>query len=440
MKKSQLLTIGLILIAIMGLAGWMLWPRVTAVLPHRIQAMLATPYPTALPAPVRRAAAARPIRIPTLPPTFTPLPTPTLPPTATPKETGATTAPDPTAITPAATPTPAATATPSPSPTVALPQQAQIDGLEIVPQKFNNCGPTNLSIVLDFYGEEDDQFDVAAAVRPLYDDRNVTPEEMAGYVRAETPLQAMVFRGGAPRQLRRFLAAGLPVIVEKGLMVEEEGWMGHYLTLIGYDATADTFTGLDTFLGPWDSSGRTIGTAELEELWQHFNYALLVVYPEEEAETVAAILGPPGEDPALMWQRAAQRAQETIEAEPANAFAWFNLGSSLTRLGDLSGEAAFYTEAAAAFDEARHIGLPWRMLWYQFEPYAAYLESGRLEDVLTLTDAQLSTGGGWSVEEAHLYRGRALLAQGKETAAEEAYRRAAELNPNHPEVQEVVSD
>jgi hypothetical protein len=312
--------------------------------------------------------------------------------------------------------------------------------LEITPQKFNNCGPTNLSIVLDFYGEEDDQFDVAAAVRPLYDDRNVTPEELAAYARMETPLRATVFRGGTSRQLRRFLAAGLPVIVEKGFMVAGEGWMGHYLTLIGYAAAADTFTGLDTFLGPWDSSGRSIETAELEELWRHFNYTLLVVYPEEEAETVAAILGPAGRDPALMWQEAAQRAQEEAAANPENAFAWFNLGSSLTRLGDLSGETAFYTEAAAAFDEARHIGLPWRMLWYQFEPYVAYLESGRVEDVLTLADAQIASAGGWYVEETHLYRGHALLAQGKEDAAEAAYRQAAELNPGHPAVQSVDSE
>jgi hypothetical protein len=56
------------------------------------------------------------------------------------------------------------------------------------------------------------------------------------------------------------------------------------------------------------------------------------------------------------------------------------LGASLHHLGQ---EA----DAANAFDRARKIGLPWRMLWYQFDMFETYLSTGRYQDVLDLAGA-----------------------------------------------------
>jgi tetratricopeptide (TPR) repeat protein len=133
-------------------------------------------------------------------------------------------------------------------------------------------------------------------------------------------------------------------------------------------------------------------------------------------------------DPITMWHQAAKKAQVTLEENPENAFVWFNLGTSLSELAAYSGDATHYTDAAASFDRAREIGLPFRMLWYQFQPYEAYLASGRLEEVFTLADAILSTDGGRHVEETYLYKGRALLASGDKEGAANAYHKALDLN------------
>ncbi|MBK8988647.1 MAG: C39 family peptidase [Chloroflexi bacterium] len=411
--------------ALGGLAGWWALPWLVAGLPGQVQqrlpvqvlalsGALPTPLPTALPAPTRdKLAATAVIVIPTLaPPTTTPTPPPTIQPTNQP-----TVQPTPTAI---------------PSPTAApLPTAVRLTGLQITPQKFNNCGPTNLSLVLNYYGQPDDQFDVAAVIRPTYDDRNVSPEEMADYVNEHTPLRAAVYRGGSQEMLRQLLAAGYPVIVEKGLLPNAwEGWMGHYLTLIGYDETQQQFISLDTFLGPWDGSGRLDSYESFADHWSHFNFAFLVVYPPEKAEQVANLVGETMRQPLTMWRQAAEQAQQQTTAAPDDAFAWFNLGSSLTRLGALTGEAAYYQNAAAAFDRALAAGLPWRMLWYQFELYEAYLANGRYPDVLTLTAATLQSSGGQFVEETHLYRGYALLAQGDKTAARAAWQQALAIKPD----------
>jgi tetratricopeptide (TPR) repeat protein len=69
------------------------------------------------------------------------------------------------------------------------------------------------------------------------------------------------------------------------------------------------------------------------------------------------------------------------------------------------------------------------MLWYQFQPFEAYLEEGRLNDVLTLAGANLQQAN--DLEESHYYRGRALQAQGQTGAARSAYQAALRANPRY---------
>jgi hypothetical protein len=335
--------------------------------------------------------------------------------------------------------TPIPTVIPTPT-QIPLPHAMNIIGPKVVPQKFNNCGPANLSIVLNYFGHEIDQQEIGQALKPNYDDRNVSPHELVAFVNEHTRLRGEVYRGGDMQLLKRLLAAGIPVIIEKGLLLSrEQGWMGHYLTIVGYRDASREFYSLDTFLGPWDSSGRVDDYETIERLWAQFNNTFIVVFPPETEHVVSTILGPELTDPILMWQNAAQIAQSSIESDEEDAFSWFNLGASLTHLGELTGEAHFYRNAVLAFDQARQIGLPWRMLWYQFEPYVAYLAAGRLEDVHVLTGAILSDSGGRDVEETHLYQGHALLAAGDAAGAERAYRRALNLNPNYEEAQSALA-
>jgi hypothetical protein len=71
------------------------------------------------------------------------------------------------------------------------------------------------------------------------------------------------------------------------------------------------------------------------------------------------------------------------------------------------------------------------MLWYQFEPYEAYLENGRTDEVITLADAMLQNGGGMFVEETYLYKGLALRQMGQEAEAAVQFQRGLEINPTH---------
>jgi tetratricopeptide (TPR) repeat protein len=84
-------------------------------------------------------------------------------------------------------------------------------------------------------------------------------------------------------------------------------------------------------------------------------------------------------------------------------FSWFNVGTSLTSLGR-------HAEAATAYDQARQLGLHYRMLWYQFGPYESYYAVGRYADLIALADATLATAN--NLEESYYWRGMARWAQG----------------------------
>lgn len=426
--------------------GFFALPRVVQALPGRylvrlqnhpltseVVERITTPLPDALPVAgsneTRTFVAADQIPdIPGLPEVEAqPTATPTLPPTATEEPlAGPTSTPEATEAPPTATPT----QTPSPTPTP-LPERVVLEDLITVRQGFNNCGPANLTIVLNYFGDTTTQEAAASYLKPNVEDRNVSPWQISDYVRDFTALSSTAHSGGNLEMLKQFIAAGYPVVIEKGYEPSNgTGWYGHYLTVYGYDDTTEEIYSRDTNLGPFDGSPRIDNYEAFMGWWRHFNYTFYVVFPPAEEETVMAIIPDVLEDEITMWQYTADIARQEILEQPDNVFTHFNLGVSLTYLGQLTGETNYYSEAVAKFDEAREIGLPPRTLYYEHRPLMAYWKAGRNDDVVELTDALLATSGGRWVEEVYWYRGHALATQGDLQGAREAYLRALEVNKN----------
>ena len=334
--------------------------------------------------------------------------------------------PQPTAVPPTATPSPMPTAT-----AVPLPAAARLEGVQHHFQDWNNCGPATLAMTLSYFDLFVTQSVTAAVLKPNPEDRNVSPFEMAAYVNENTPYLAMDRVNGRLDMLKQFVAHGIPVIVEIGIDPPGEfrwlGWYGHYLLVVAYDDVTEQFFVYDSWFGTSDvplenadRNGRNLLYAEVEEYWPQFNRSYMVVYQPEQAETVAQIVGQDMDD-ATMWSRSLTQAQADAAADPENAFYWFNLGTSYNAAGE-------YEQASTAFDQARAIGLPWRMLWYQFGPYEAYYQAGRYEDVILLADVTLKDRPYF--EESYYYKGLALSAIGETAAAAENLEKAATFNPN----------
>ncbi len=368
------------------------------------------------------------------------LPTPSLPTPAVQVQSEAqmqTAASAPPTLTPEPSPTPQPTATPIYTPTPTLAPTPIPGVVQLTPpaydelrdkQDVNNCGPATLALYLRFFGWSGNQHDIANVIKPESDDRNVNVEELIYYVRNYAGWLNAEFRvGGDLERLKEILAAGIPVMIEETFTVdrkywpEDDLWAGHYLLITGYDDANQTFTVHDSELGP----NRRMLYEELDKNWQSFNRVYIMVYPAEMESVVQNILGE-DLDMDANRQHALETAQRESEEDPQNAFAWFNLGSNLTYFER-------YDEAASAYDTARTIGLPQRMLRYQFGPFISYFHSMRNDDLLTLTKYALEITR--TSEEAMLWRGWAFYRRGDKSTALKYFRDALKIHPDYEDAQ-----
>lgn len=320
-----------------------------------------------------------------------------------------------------------------------LPTAIALAGLRHAWQTWNNCGPATLAMNLSYYGSTLGQEEIGAALRRSPDDKNVGPEELAHYARGQGFLAVQRVNGDA-NLVRELLDAGIPVFIETWLEEHPNDGMGHYRLITGYAESRQQWIAHDSYISTnlVAGDGGELGTyagiwlpyEETDALWKVFNRTYLVVYPSGKAPAVDAILGERVDD-AAMWAAAEARARAEIAARPDDAFAWFNLGSSLWSLGRAD-------EAADAFDRARVIGLPWRMLWYQFAPFATYVAVNRPEETLLLADATLANTQ--SIEEIWYWKGRALAALGDVEGARAAWQQALALYPGYAAANEALAE
>ena len=316
-------------------------------------------------------------------------------------------------------PTPEVVAVAPPAQPAALPLSARLEGIRHQQQSWNNCGPATLSMMLSYYGQTDTtQQVIAKQIKPFKDDKNTSPEELVSYA-ASVGYRARIIQGGDITLLKTLIANKFPVIVETWFIPEPDDEMGHYQLLVGYED--DVLRFYDSYHGP----NIKHPSAELDALWKVFNRLAIVVWPEGQDEQMKAVLGARW-DEQTMLQSALATAQAEAAADPQDKFAQFNIGTSLLKLGDTAG-------AVQAYQNARTMKLPWRMLWYQFGLYEANFAQGNYEDVIKITSETLKVKAG--LEESYYWRGVAKAAMGNNDAARQDLQQALQYRENYEAAQ-----
>ncbi len=318
-------------------------------------------------------------------------------------------------------PMPTATAQPSPTP---LPEQVRLNSPAYELQDINNCGPATLTMYLRYYAWQGDQFTVSDIIKPIPQDRNVNIEELDYYVKNYAGWLNTIYRvGGDVELLKQLTAAGFPVMIEETFRFDEtywpndDRWAGHYLLVNGYDEQKQAFLTQDSYKG----ADLWVPYEELDRNWQSFNRVYTIVYlPEQEAQ-LKTILGE-NWDANANRQHALAVAEAETENDPQNSFAWFNLGSNLVYFEE-------YDKAVLAYDRAREIGWPQRMLRYQFGPFLAYFHTLRNDDLMSLVAYALERTP--NSEEALLWQGWGLYRAGNREAAIESFQKALIARPDY---------
>jgi len=338
---------------------------------------------------------------------------------------------------PSATPT-LSTLVPTSLPTLTptpLPASIYLGGVIPEPQLWNNCGPATISMYLSYYGWGQSQVEAADVLKPNPRDKNVMPYEMVDFVNERTPQRALSRMGGDLQTIKVLLNAGFPVMIEEGFEpanLKKEGWMGHFLLVVGYDDAKKTFITQDSYLLSHPPSGGEITEeerakftgfevpyTELEEKWRAFNYVFIVVYPPDKENDVLNALGPLA-DVTTAYQIALNRAMTEATTLPDvrdRYFAWFNAGTSLVYLQDYATAASSYDTAFGLYPQIEEEYRPYRMLWYQTGPYFAYYYTGRYQDVINLADQTLELMSEPILEESYYWRGLSYYALGDADSA-----------------------
>ncbi len=309
-----------------------------------------------------------------------------------------------------------------------LPASTSLQAPKFEQQTMNNCGPASLATYLRYYNWDGNQDSVADVLKPKPEDRNVNVEELVYFVRNYAGWLNIEYRvGGDVNTIKALIANGIPVMVEESFHSDkkywptDDLWAGHYLFINGYSDATGSFVAQDTYYG----SDMVVSYTELEKNWQSFNHVFVMIYPPEKEQTVKAILGDDW-DVDKNRQRALDEALAATKREPNNTFNWFNLGSNLVYFER-------YGEAATAYDKARELGFPQRMLRYQFGPFIAYFNSLRTDDLMTI--AKYAAGITPNSEEARLWLGWAHYRQGDREAAYSEFRKALSENENYLDAQ-----
>lgn len=351
------------------------------------------------------------------------------------------------------------TPTPEPTPTltpIPLPESVLLTGISCERQFMNNCGPATLSMNLSFYDWGKNQLTTGAVLRPNSKDVNVMPYELADFVNNQTEFRALWRYGGDLQTIKTLLNAGFPVIIEKGFhpySLRNDGWLGHYNLVVGYDDNDKLLTMQDSYLmsyPPWGGeippnqfdtfTGFTFYYTEIEQAWRAFNYVFVVVYPSDKENEVLEALGPLASQEGayrIAYERAVQEASSLTDVRE-KFFALYNTGVSLVGMEDYAGAASAFDTAFELYPDIALDSRPYRMLWYQTDPYPAYYHSGRYQDVIKLADQTLNYMAEPVLEESYYWRAMSYHALGDRIRALEDVRTSLIYHPGYAPSEELL--
>lgn len=321
--------------------------------------------------------------------------------------------------------------TPTPTPTMALAspssQKTILNDYHIF-QTFNNCGPAALSMLLSYYGINVSQEILGQELRPyqvprgINDDKNVSMVELAekattyGLTATHRPM-------GNIEKIKLFITFDIPVLTRTWTKVDED--IGHFRVVKGYDDVTREIIQDDSL----QNKNLRISYDDFLTMWEKFSYEYLVLIPHGKEEITNSILGE-DIDTLHAWQRAVELNQDLLEKNPSNVTAGFNLSVAFFHTNK-------FTEAVGEFEKVE-FQLPFRMLWYQLEPIAAYYELGNDSRLFTISE-KIITNQNRAYSELYLLRGNAYKRQGNIDLALQEYQRAILYNKNFTEAQNAIA-
>jgi len=170
----------------------------------------------------------------------------------------------------------ATTATTKPAPALVL------QGMPIIRQAFNDCGPASIAMVLGYYGVQVPEMQISLATKPT--PSSYMQVNQIGRYLAPFGLEASTFSGGQVTHVTRLIRLGVPVIALQFL--RGVGDIPHFRVVSGFDDRAGLLYLNDPLLGYASVSYHDFST-----LWDTQGRLFVAVYPPKQHAAVMRALG-----------------------------------------------------------------------------------------------------------------------------------------------------
>ena len=337
---------------------------------------------------------------------------------------------------------PADTLAPSVTPTATpVPGSMSLSGVTYYSQHGyqNYCAPANLAMALSYWGWTGKITDVGDAIKPYPDDKNVMPYEMADYAQS-LGYGAVVRVGGDVDTIKRFIAAGYPVLIEKGVFFYDltgtYSWMGHYQVITGYDDSTSMFTAQDSYI----QANYQESYDQLTQEWRSFNYTYIIIYSNDRQADVMSLLGADADEATNARNAYIKASNEAVQFTGVDQFyALYNVGTNLVTLQDYNGAVKAYDQAFAVYDTLpQSLSVrPYRILWYETGPYFAYYYTGDYQKVIDLANNNslaVVRDNDPALEETFYWRAMAEIALNETQSGIDDLKTALHYHPDFPPV------
>lgn len=169
-----------------------------------------------------------------------------------------------------------------------LPKVHSIRDVPVYRQGRNECGPTSLQMVMNFYGKNLNKDEIVKSV--LIKGSSTPISNMVTYAMAKK-FEVYSFYGWNEEKMKYLIAQGYPLIaigeIPSNLLGDGRGGgVGHYVVITGYDDIEKKFTINEPFLGqkmkaPYEVIKDFLSSSKPDHDWNH----VICIYPKQQLLT-----------------------------------------------------------------------------------------------------------------------------------------------------------
>ncbi|GGI74865.1 hypothetical protein GCM10010914_06270 [Deinococcus wulumuqiensis] len=171
------------------------------------------------------------------------------------------------------------------SPALAVPVSGYVlDGVPLVRQTYNACGPASIAQVLGYYGLSLSQQEISRQTRAS--DRSYMTAQAIVDFAPQVGLGARLYSGGSLQTVRAAIKHGLPLIALQSHIPQPGKVIPHWRVVVGYDDAARLVYLMDPLLGYV-----ALGFADFDRVWEGQRGQFAVMYPPQLEATVRKVIG-----------------------------------------------------------------------------------------------------------------------------------------------------